>query len=80
MKKTVLVELIKDIQELKKTLLYPSSFKAIDDCIDLCYSKLELEKEQIIDAFWNGDNTDCLSEQNAKEFAEKYYNETYEKI
>ena len=39
----------------------------------------EIEKEQIIDAFWNGDNTDCISEQNAKEFAEKYYNETFKK-
>jgi hypothetical protein len=38
----------------------------------------ELEKQQIIDAFWNGDNIDCISEQNIKEFAEKYYSETYE--
>jgi hypothetical protein len=38
----------------------------------------EMEKEQIIDAFWEGDNTDCISEQNSKEFAEKYYKETYE--
>ena len=38
-----------------------------------------IEKEQIIDAFWNGDNTDCISEQNAKEFTEKYYNETFKK-
>ena len=37
----------------------------------------EMEKQQIIDSFWNGDNTDCTSEQNSKEFAEKYYNETY---
>lgn len=42
------------------------------------YAK-EMEKQQIIEAFWSGDNTDCLSEQNAKEFAEKYYNETYGK-
>ena len=38
-----------------------------------------MEKEQIMDAFWNGDNTDCTSEQNSKEFAEQYYNETYGK-
>ena len=37
----------------------------------------EMEKEQIINAFWKGDNTDCTSEQNIKEFAEQYYNETY---
>jgi hypothetical protein len=39
----------------------------------------QLEKQQIIDAFWNGDNSDCTSEQNSKEFAEKYYNETFNK-
>jgi len=37
----------------------------------------EMEKEQIKNAFCNGDNTDCTSEQNIKEFAEQYYNETY---
>lgn len=39
----------------------------------------EMEKEQIKDAFWNGDNSDCTSEQNSFEFAEQYYNETYGK-
>ena len=37
----------------------------------------EMEKEQIVNAFCQGDNTDCLSEQNIKEFAEHYYNETF---
>jgi len=37
----------------------------------------ELFKQQIIDAFLNGDNTDCLSEQNSKEFAEQYFSETF---
>ena len=37
----------------------------------------EMEKEQIKNAFWNGDNTDCTSEQNIEEFADQYYNETY---
>jgi len=37
-----------------------------------------MEKEQIINAFWNGDNSDCTSEQNSFEFAEQYYLETYE--
>jgi hypothetical protein len=38
---------------------------------------LEREKEQIMNAFWYGDNTDCLSEQNSFEFAEQYYNKTF---
>jgi hypothetical protein len=37
----------------------------------------EMEKQQIINAFWNGDNTDCTSEQNIEEFAEQYYEQTY---
>ena len=38
---------------------------------------IEMHKEEIEDAFWNGDNTDCTSEQNIKDFAKQYYNETY---
>lgn len=61
-------ELIKEFQDLKKTLLYPSSFKAVDECIDLCYAKLELEKQQIIDAVeWNY-KSNC---------GEVYYNALY---
>jgi len=37
----------------------------------------EMEKQQIIDAFWHGDNSDCTSEQNSKEFAEQYFNQIY---
>jgi hypothetical protein len=37
----------------------------------------EMEKKQIINAFSNGDNTDCTSEQNIKDFAQQYYNKTY---
>jgi hypothetical protein len=37
----------------------------------------EMEKAQIMDAWVDGDNSDCLSEQDSSDFAEKYYNETY---
>lgn len=37
----------------------------------------EIEKEQIIDAWVYGDNSDCLSEQDSSDFAEQYYNETF---
>jgi hypothetical protein len=37
----------------------------------------EMHKAEIIDAFWNGDNSDCTNEQNSKEFAEQYYQETF---
>jgi hypothetical protein len=45
--------------------------------VRLLYKAKEMEKKQIINAFSNGDNTDCTSEQNIEEFAEQYYNETY---
>ena len=45
--------------------------------VRLLYKAKEMEKQQIINAFCNGDNTDCTSEQNIEEFAEQYYNETY---
>ena len=38
---------------------------------------IEMEKEQIIDAWIDGDNSDCLSEQDSSDFAEQYYNETF---
>ena len=39
----------------------------------------EMHKQEIIEAFWNGDNSDCTNEQNSKEFAEQYYQETFKK-
>jgi hypothetical protein len=44
---------------------------------ELFNQALAMEKEQIMDAFWHGDNSDCTSEQNSKEFAEDYYKKTY---
>jgi len=38
---------------------------------------LEVEKEQIMNAWIDGDNNDCLSEQDSSDFAEQYYNETF---
>jgi hypothetical protein len=68
--KTAMQELI---FELKLIEAYPMITLVLRIANDL----LDKEKEQIIDAFWNGDNSDCTSEQNAKEFAEQYYNQTY---
>ena len=36
-----------------------------------------MHREEIIDAFWSGDNSDCTSEDNSKEYAEQYYNEQF---
>jgi hypothetical protein len=40
------------------------------------YAK-QIEKQQIVDSFCRGDDSDCISEQNSKDFAEQYYNETF---
>ena len=37
----------------------------------------EKDKEVIINAFINGDNSDCLQEQDSRLFAEQYYNENF---
>ena len=57
------------LSELEKVNYHPTEAM-------IMYAK-KLEKQQIIDAFWNGDNSDCTSEQNSKEFAEQYYTSTY---
>lgn len=51
---TPLQELIQEMEELKKTKLYPESFKAIDECIHLAWAKLEMEKEKIDNAWDRG--------------------------
>ena len=52
--------LIKDMQELKKTKLYASSFKCIDDCLFLAEYYKKKERNQLIDFFKffrdNGEN------------------------
>ena len=50
MEQTSLKQLINEMQDLKKTKIFNNSLKAIDECIDLAYAKLEIEKEQIVDA------------------------------
>jgi hypothetical protein len=37
----------------------------------------EMEKKQIMGAWVDGDNSDCLSEQDSSDFAEQYYNKTF---
>ena len=53
------------------------SIEQINKIHDLSLQAKEMEKEQIINAFCNGDNTDCTSEQNIEEFADQYYEQTY---
>ena len=70
---TPLQELIKEMEELKGTKLYPESFKAIDECIYLAWAKLSKEKEGIVEAY---DNI-CSDEHGNILTAEQYYTETF---
>lgn len=47
---TAINKLIEDMQELKKTKLYASSFKCIDDCLFLAEYYKKEERNQIIRA------------------------------
>ena len=63
--------------ELLWTSIMQNPFSSFEDGVKAYQQAKEMEKEQIINAFWNGDNTDCTSEQNIEEFAEQYYEQTY---
>ncbi len=74
MKKTAVEWLKEQIECFGNKHELQMSWATLDELLE---QAKEMEKQQIMDAFWNGDNTDCTSEQNSKEFAEQYYNETY---
>ena len=92
MEQTSLKQLINEMQDLKKTKIFNNSLKAIDECIDLAYAKLEIEKEQIIDAgnscalkqHLHSAKINKMTESEIRQFAkeehltfgEQYYNET----
>lgn len=77
---TAIDQLIQDMQELKKTKLYASSFKAIDDCIFLAQYHKKNEKQNIVETYQDG-----RSDQQSKEGrfyyrnAEYYYNQKFNK-
>lgn len=51
---TAIDRLIKDMQELKKTKLYASSFKCIDDCLFLAEYYKKEELKQLEEEYVNG--------------------------
>jgi len=67
----------RDVLEIEVRLGKLSPIEYAEELTKADEQAKEMEKEQIINAFCNGDNTDCTSEQNIEEFAEQYYNETY---
>ena len=76
MKKQTAVEQL--INEMKSLLNKPyvNPKNALNDCINLAHNKLQMEKEQIIDAV--NDSWNMAKHSNfADAQAEEYYNETY---
>ena len=82
-KKTAVEWLIEQLRMLAhnpKTHLGMGDIRVTQGYIDEIEEQAkQIYKEQIKEAFWNGDNSDCTNEQNSFEFAEQYYNETYNK-
>jgi hypothetical protein len=82
--KTPMQQLIDRINDLKISCSDPDAnwladmlIRDISEGSKFDKSFLEMEKEQIMDAWVDGDNSDCLSEQDSSDFAERYYNETF---
>jgi predicted transcriptional regulator len=79
MEQTAVKELISEMEKLKETKLFHGSFKAIEDCIYLCYAKLEKEQQKIIDAWENGyEHGACVNEDENKYHGIQYYKEKFE--
>ena len=80
---TAIDRLIKDMQELKKTKLYASSFKCIDDCLFLAEYYKKKERNQIIGAInYCEMNRDELKKQAIEErrtIGEIYYDKIIKK-
>ncbi len=82
MEKTAVRQIIETLEEIKRTkcttLKEAIFFDGVLAVIEGGGFE-KIEREQIIKAFWKGDNTDCTSEQNSYDFAKEYYDLTYRK-
>ncbi len=69
------------INELQKTRDWQRVINEVNQSSTSVRNVLEqakkMEKEQIMGAWVDGNNSDCLSEQDSSDFAEQYYNETF---
>jgi hypothetical protein len=78
--KTAIQQAISELKEIREEEMaagWEGEAYAYDTAISILKDLLEKEKKQIIDAWVNGDNSDCLSEQDSSDFAKQYYNETF---
>lgn len=86
---TAIQELISELKALKQTKVLMPSLNAIDDCINLAYAKIEVEKRHITNCFEHADmvgRASIVRELNSNDkvvlkypeiSAEQYFNETF---
>jgi len=67
------------LQEFWDKISLKLSFEQIDEFVPLFYQAKEMEREQIINAFEQGENNsvDYFNPENRIKESEQYYNETY---
>ena len=78
-KQTAVEQLIHEMKSLLEQP-YVNPKNALNDCINLAYNKLQMEKEQIIDAWLNGMKSEMIVPFGVNRYkpeAEQYYNETF---
>jgi hypothetical protein len=56
---------------------YDKAYKQHEDVIDIVNQAKAMEKEQIIKAWWSGENDSSIDPKLMNDMAEQYYNETY---
>jgi hypothetical protein len=79
-KQTAVEQLINEMESLLEQP-YVNPKNALNDCINLAYNKLQMEKEQIIKSYLDGDSNGCgCYDWSTEEQAEDYYKETYKEI
>ena len=72
--KTAMQEAIKEIAELWSS---PSDTPTYTQIFNILESKLEMEKQQIEDAYYNGGDDMCPNGMAGVRQSEQYYNETF---
>lgn len=72
MKQTVIEQAIKSIKDLKNQLTSSSQKLGLAQAMDILEGYKEMHKQEIEDAFTNGDNYNFAN-------GKQYYNETYNK-
>jgi len=69
--KTALTELLEDLNSMKNSEVLGIAKEAVHECIITVTSYLETEKQQIIDAYWEGKNNGFATD-------DEYYTSTFE--